>query len=187
MRILPCSLSFLVALAHAAPAAPADNYVVDLGYQLNQGITVATPNTTLLTYRNIRYASPPLSDLRFSPPQSPPVNRSIPFNVSDVICPQPSPPPSGPRPSEDCLFLDVLLPLSVWQARNEKQVPVIAWIHGGGWESGAKDASGRGNGLVARSADKEAGEEEVVLVSLNYRLGLFVSLPLNIFRMRDGG
>lgn len=80
-----------------------------------------------------------------------------------------------PRTSEDCLFLDVLMTQRVWKerARTTKGAPVIVWIHGGGFTLGWKDASGRGNGLVARS--EWHNQQGVILVSINYRLGLFVS------------
>ncbi|EED14541.1 carboxylesterase, putative [Talaromyces stipitatus ATCC 10500] len=158
------------------------NLVIDLGYQLNQGQTV---NNSLVTFRNIRYADAP----RFKPPTVPGRNRSAVQNASDIICPQGMPgwllygavvpvtkenlPPVDPRTSEDCLFLDVLLPQRVWmeRARTTKRAPVLVWIHGGGYTLGWKDASGRGNGLVARS--EWHNQQGVILVSINYRLGLF--------------
>lgn len=122
----------------------------------------------------------------------PPTNRNAVQNESDVICPQAYPgwllrgavvpitagdlPPVDPRTSEDCLFLDVLLPQSVWTAREKtdrKGSPVLVWIHGGGFVVGWKDASGQGHGLVSRSEWHDQGG--VILVSINYRIGLFVS------------
>lgn len=76
-------------------------------------------------------------------------------------------PSVDPRTSEDCLFLDFLLPWRVWAARkktNRKGSPVLDW----------NDASGRGHGLVSRSEWYE--QEGVILISINYRLGLFVSV-----------
>lgn len=109
--------------------------------------------------------------------------------MSDIICPQAIPkwlttgaitpfgpgdiPPVDPRTSEDCLFLDVLLPKRLWDTRQYVRAPVLVWIHGGGFVAGWKDASGRGYGLVSRSHD--FGDQGVILVSVNYRLGLFVS------------
>lgn len=78
-----------------------------------------------------------------------------------------------PRTSEDCLFLDVLLPKSVWNTRQGARAPVLVWIPGGGFDIGWKDASGAGYGLVTRS--QQFGSKGVILVSVNYRLGLFVS------------
>ena len=110
-------------------------------------------------------------------------------NASDVICPQAYPkwlttgavtpftpadiPPVDPRTSEDCLFLDVLLPREIWDSRQRRRAPVLVWINGGGFTLGAKDESGSGYGLVTRS--QRFGTQGVILVSINYRLGLFVS------------
>jgi len=131
--------------------------------------------------------------LRFLAPSPPPLNRSNVQNASDVICPQAFPqwwttgavtpfspgdiPPVDPRTSEDCLFLDVLLPKEIWQTRQRASAPVLVWIHGGGFDFGSKDASGQGYGLVTRS--QRFGSQGVILVSINYRLGLFVSSAMN--------
>lgn len=48
---------------------------------------------------------------------------------------------------------------------------MLVWIHGGGFDIGWKDASGRGYGLITRS--QQSGSQGVILVSINYRLGLF--------------
>lgn len=142
-----------------------------------------------MTFRNIRFAAPPLGPLRFLAPGPPQVDRSKIQNASDVICPQAYPkwlttgavtpftpadiPPIDPRTSEDCLFLDVLLPKGVWETRKSSRAPVLVWISGGGFDIGWKDASGKGHGLVTRS--QHSGSQGLILVSLNYRLGLFVS------------
>ncbi|KAL8716807.1 MAG: hypothetical protein Q9181_008389, partial [Wetmoreana brouardii] len=81
------------------------------------------------------------------------------------------PPPVDPRTSEDCLFLDVLLPKKVWESRSRKRAAVLVWIHGGGFNAGWKDFTGRGYGLVSRS--QEHGSQGVILVSINFRIGLF--------------
>ncbi|KAL9577504.1 MAG: hypothetical protein Q9212_006323 [Teloschistes hypoglaucus] len=161
------------------------DYVVDLGYQSNIGETVADGN--LLTFRNIRFAAPPTGQSRFRAPTPPQTNRTKVQNATDVICPQAYPkwlttrttapfteadiPPVDPRTSEDCLFLDVLLPKSVWVSRDKSRVPVLVYIHGGGFDVHWKDASGRGYGLVERS--QQDGGAGVIYVSINYRLGLF--------------
>lgn len=56
-----------------------------------------------------------------------------------------------PRTTEDCLFLDVLVPKKVFdKARNEKKVPVLVWIYGGGYTYGDKSADSA-SGLIRRS------------------------------------
>ena len=130
--------------------------------------------------------------MRFLAPTAPQANRTGIQNASDVICPQAYPkwlttgavtpftpadiPPVDPRTSEDCLFLDVLLPKGIWDTRKAAGAPVLVWIFGGGFDIGWKDASGQGYGLVTRS--QNFGSQGVIFVSINYRLGLFVSFAL---------
>src|SRR5258708_5907656 len=66
-----------------------------------------------------------------------------------------------PGPSEDCLTLNV------WTPANAKpgSLPVMVWIYGGGFVSGGTSESRQdGQFLAARN---------VVVVSMNYRLGIF--------------
>lgn len=97
--------------------------------------------------------------------------------------------------TEDCLFLDVMVPTSIYSARKGKggkrvstikrtsaylsQAPVLVWIHGGGYAVGGKSENGNPAGLLARS--QENGGKGVVYVSINYRLGILVRvLPFNL-------
>ena len=59
--------------------------------------------------------------------------------------------------SEDCLYLNV------WSPPNARDLPVMVWIHGGG--------NSIGHGGNVRGANL-AVSEDVVVVSINYRLGL---------------
>ena len=119
----------------------------------------------------MRFAAPPIGPLRFFAPTLPAVNRTKIQNASDVICSQAYPKwlttgavtpftpadiaPVDPRTSEDCLFLDVLLPRKIWETRRTSRAPsrapVLVWINGGGFSLGWKDNSGKGYGLVPRS------------------------------------
>lgn len=67
---------------------------------------------------------------------------------------------------EDCLFLDVSAPTN---ATNLSKLPVMVFIQGGGWTS---DSNGNFNGslLVENSGNN------VIVVSLNYRVGLLGGL-----------
>lgn len=63
--------------------------------------------------------------------------------------------------SEDCLYLNV----RTGNLNGETQQPVMVWIHGGGHQFGSSDFDYyQANGLV---------EKDVVLVTINYRLGVF--------------
>lgn len=90
------------------------------------------------------------------------------------------PPPTGPPPSapgeqsEDCLLLDVSVPKAAYDAQVAgtltKQLPVMVWIHGGGYIEGAKNEVSPA-GLIAQS--RHDGASGIVFVAINYRLGLF--------------
>lgn len=93
---------------------------------------------------------------------------------------------SAPAPltSEDCLFLDVIVPKSIYDTCGESSAPVVVWIYGGGYVAGSKTGSGSPATLISRA--QENGDEGVIYVALNYRLGLFVGfLSLALRRMTD--
>jgi len=67
--------------------------------------------------------------------------------------------------SEDCLFANVWLPKGV--VNKNKSLPVFVWIHGGGFMFRSGQFAGYwGDGFTQMS-------QEAILVSLNYRLGVF--------------
>lgn len=77
--------------------------------------------------------------------------------------------------NEDCLFLDVLVPKNVWdktQAHPELgYAPVVVRIHDGGFAFGDKSLQQDPTPLFNRSL--EVGSGGMIVVSINYRLGLF--------------
>ncbi|TVT10631.1 carboxylesterase family protein [Amycolatopsis bartoniae] len=109
-------------------------------------------------FLGIPYAAPPVGDLRWRAP-APPVSWS---GVRDATeygnrCPAQAS-TNGPRSeTEDCLFLNVQRPTGA------KKLPVYVWIHGGGLQNGS---SNQHDGSLLASQD-------VVVVTINYRLGVF--------------
>jgi carboxylesterase type B len=82
-------------------------------------------------------------------------------------------PTPDPGESEDCLFLDVLTPKSIFEnAGNGAGAPVLIWIYGGGYFVGSKNLFGNPAGLLARSgADTiSTSSPEIIYVALNYRV-----------------
>lgn len=71
------------------------------------------------------------------------------------------------------MFLDVIVPKSIYDSCGESSAPVVVWIYGGGYVAGSKFSTGNPATLISRS--QENGDEGVIYVALNYRLGLFVS------------
>jgi carboxylesterase type B len=78
----------------------------------------------------------------------------------------------GGSGSEDCLFLNVQTPYIPKAGSKQKLRPVMFWIHGGGFTGGSgADALSDGGNL--------ASKEDVVVVSINYRLSTlgFLAIP----------
>ncbi|MGA3046661.1 MAG: carboxylesterase family protein [Terracidiphilus sp.] len=79
-------------------------------------------------------------------------------------------------PSEDCLFLNVYAPAD---ATDKSKLPVMFWIHGGGY-SGGGSSEPRHNGDFLPL-------KGVVLVTINYRLGVFGFLATSELAKEGGG
>ncbi|GAA2432729.1 carboxylesterase family protein [Actinomadura vinacea] len=113
-------------------------------------------------FRGIPYAAPPVGEWRWQPPQ--PVSSwtgTRDATKAGPACMQPEAPdmPKGTPKSEDCLTLEVTTP-----ARPGRGRPVMVWVPGGGFLTGA--------GSIYDPA-RLAKAGDVVVVTLNYRLGVF--------------
>jgi carboxylesterase type B len=128
--------------------------------------------STYYNFSNIRYAAPPIGDLRFAAPTPPLYNRSAGIQDGQYRCDCPQIFPrwfnrSSPNTAvdEDCLFLDVLVPPQIFR-RNKSNAsmpaPVLVWFHGGGYVTGSK------NGDPTAFLDQIGSR--VVSVSFNYRV-----------------
>jgi para-nitrobenzyl esterase len=124
------------------------------------------------SFKGIPYAAPPVGDLRWRPPQPAApwtgVREAVDFGADCMqgrFGPPPAATPGAPPPrvpSEDCLFLNVWRPAS---ATSGAKLPVMVWIHGGGFTGGS--------GASPNTSGVEFAKQGVVLVSFNYRLGRF--------------
>ena len=137
--------------------------LINLGYAKYQGYS--NPASGLNIWKGIRYAAPPTGNLRWKPPRLPETEAGLPVHQASNVgpmCPQayPSVPgvPFVPG-DEDCLFLNVYAPSG---ARN---LPVLVWIHGGGY--------GLGDGTQDMTDIINANNKGFVVVSIQYRLGAF--------------
>ena len=112
-------------------------------------------------FKGIPFAAPPMGDLRWKAPA--PVTPWSGVKKADAFanaCMQAPNSQGNTAPvSEDCLYLNVWTPA---RSANAK-IPVIVWIHGGGYVGGSTSISMYdGTGFAKKG---------VVLVSLAYRLG----------------
>lgn len=118
-------------------------------------------------WKGIPFAEPPVADRRWRAPQPPtPWSGTVEALAAADVCPQMKNQLSGgsgdpDRVSvgeEDCLYLNV------WAPVNASDLPVMFWIHGGGNTIG-DGGSYSGATLATR--------QNVVVVTINYRLGPF--------------
>jgi para-nitrobenzyl esterase len=122
-------------------------------------------------FKGVRYGAPPVGALRFKPPVRPaPWTEPVDAYEYGNRAMQGSSLPAGsddlPEISEDCLFLNVWTP-----GLDDKQRPVMVWLHGGGFSSGSGSDSFCEGKNLARKGD-------VVVVTVNHRLNVFGFLQL---------
>jgi para-nitrobenzyl esterase len=132
-------------------------------------------------FLGIPYAAPPTGDLRWKAPQAPAAWKGVrdattfggrceQWHVwNDYIFLD-----SGP--TEDCLYLNVYTPAA---AKRASKLPVMVWIHGGGFFAGAASEPRYTNSALV--------SKNVVLVTINYRLGLFGFLASEDLAREAGG
>ncbi|THV05590.1 alpha/beta-hydrolase [Dendrothele bispora CBS 962.96] len=162
--------------------------IIDLGYARYQGTFDSRNNVT--NFLGVRYASAPVGNLRFSAPRQPAITPGIqladtqpssctssrnPFSTARASIREGQIETSVMKGTEDCLFLNVHIP---GESRPIEGLPVIVWIHGGGYSAGSAPAY-PGSDLIRASGNR------VVVVVVQYRLGLFGFLPGT--KMKEGG
>src|SRR6476646_2076892 len=124
-------------------------------------------NGKVRAFMGLPYAAPPVGSLRWKAPQSAAKWKGerdatkygahcAQGRVFDDMVFQDA------GPSEDCLFLNVYTPAD---AKEKSKLPVMFWIHGGGY-SGGGSSEPRHNGDFPPT-------KGIVLVTINYRLGVF--------------
>jgi len=110
-------------------------------------------------FKGIPYAQPPVKDLRFKPPKEPkPWTDVLDTKDDGSVCPQFDITANEPMGDEDCLTLNIYTPKVDTKARA-----VMVYFHGGAFIMGGGASFFFGPGYLL--------EQNVVLVTFNYRLG----------------
>lgn len=183
-------LASIATLALGAPAAAQDSAEPPAAtpvVQTESGKVQGLEQGGIDAFLGVRYAAPPLGDLRFQPPAKPEAWEGVADATGyGAPCMQLYS-ASGPNESEmtrriqaifptsteakmdneDCLFLNVWTPA----AGDGKKRPVMVWFHGGGY------AYGSGN-WPAYNGRNLAEKGDVVVVTVNHRLNAFGYLNL---------
>jgi len=129
----------------------------------------------IAVFKGIPYAAPPVGALRFRPPRHP----ASWDDVRDATRPGPTAPtpPPGPGPRfypDHRIPGDEWLNLNVWTPDpGSAGLPVLVWVHGGGFVNGAGSHPLYDGSVLARSG--------AVVVTVNYRIGA------EGFALLDGG
>jgi para-nitrobenzyl esterase len=153
------------------------------------GLTVPTDSGTVKGILNsdgqvraflgIPYAAPPVGPLRWKPPQLAAKWSGVrSASAFGSRCLQPSLNSDmvfrDPGESEDCLTLNVWAPVE----KNTAPLPVMVWIHGGGFITGGSSEPRQDGEYLARKG--------VIVVSMNYRLGVFGFFATSDLREESG-
>ncbi|KAJ5691794.1 hypothetical protein N7462_001217 [Penicillium macrosclerotiorum] len=162
MRIYAALVLIPGILASQTPAfaslLPSSSATIDLGYSQYEGVSLANG---IEEYLGMRYAKPPLEDLRFRAPEDPdqtdglldasafgPICVGVGQTASDSI-------------AEDCLFVNVWKPAN---ATADSKLPVWLFIQGGGYANNA-NPNYNGSDVLQQSG------HDIVFVNFNYRVG----------------
>lgn len=162
----------IIALCLMGLSANAQNPILNIDGGQIKGVT-ADDHPDVFVYRGIPYAAPPIGENRWKAPQ--PVVAWKGIKICDTFG-HPSYQtvhyPGGYATewgygkeapySEDCLYLNVWTKAP---GKTDKKLPVALWIHGGGYREGW--------GTEPEFDGQEWGNKDVVIVSINYRLGVF--------------
>ena len=157
-------------MAVAAPPKPPETRPIQIENGKLQGFLTA--DQKVIAYKGIPYAQPPVEELRWRPPQPIGKWKKILFardfgphclqqgGYPDMVF-------NDSGPSEDCLTLNVWAPADANPTNSKKfaGLPVMVWIYGGGYQTGGTSENRQDGEFLAHRG--------VIVVSMNYRLGIF--------------
>ncbi|HTU33937.1 MAG TPA: carboxylesterase/lipase family protein [Candidatus Acidoferrum sp.] len=160
IRLQPLALTLSVLIGFGLQAAD----VVHTASGAVRGRT--SDDGSVRIFEGIPYAAPPVGSLRWRPPQAVPPWKGVRDATKfGARCMQGN--VYGDMnfrddgPSEDCLYLNVWTPAK----DSHANLPVMVWVYGGGFAAGASSEPRQDGTMLAKKG--------VVVVSMNYRLGIF--------------
>lgn len=173
-----CALITVGLAAGFSKAARADSLEVKIadgkvhGKLINDGKVRA--------FLGMPFAAPPVGELRWKAPQPvapwSDVRDATKYGSHCMQVPFPDMSFQDAGPSEDCLYINVFAPAD---AKDNGKLPVMFWIYGGGYTGGsASEPRHNGDFLPTKG---------VVLVTFNYRLGVFGFLATQELMSEGGG
>jgi para-nitrobenzyl esterase len=131
----------------------------------SEGVYKGSIEGDLRVFRGMRYAAPPVGDLRFRSPALPAAFAgTADATTFSANCFQPA--GAGPVGEEDCLFLNI------WSHNDNIIRPVLVFLHGGGSNNiGGDLATSDGAGLAENG--------DIIVATMNRRLNVFGALALD--------
>ena len=140
------------------PSLAADEVLTD------QGVYRGAMEGNLRVFRGLRYAAPPVGNLRFKAPAAPAsfagTSDATAFKAN---CFQPA--NSGSAGEEDCLFLNI------WSHNDTTVRPVLVFLHGGG-------SNNIGGNLATSDGATLAVNGDIIVATMNRRMNVFGALAL---------
>ncbi|GAA1958430.1 carboxylesterase/lipase family protein [Amycolatopsis minnesotensis] len=170
VMVLSTGVAFVAGdLGRSASTAPACS--PGTAVTTDDGPVCGVANGEVKSWQGIRYAAPPVGELRWEPPRRPaPWTEPFAATTKGAACPQ----PAGIGPGsvdEDCLNLNVRVPVNA----GPGPFPVMLQIHGGGFLL-----------LEPNDASRLVTGGHVISVEVNYRLGIFGFLAHEAFGAHAG-
>ncbi len=161
---LPAFAAALAIMLTAAPAVARSIAGAPVVVEAPAGALEGRVDDGVEAFVGIPYVAPPVGPLRWRAPAPAPRWTGVrPAATFGNDCPQQRLPgdltPSDQPMSEDCLTLNL------WRPAGGRRLPIMIWIHGGGFVMGSSSAAVLDGAALARRG--------VVLVSFNYRIGRF--------------
>ncbi|PPQ17982.1 esterase [Bradyrhizobium sp. AC87j1] len=145
--------SIVLCCAGSAVAQPVGQFPFAL---TREGQILGAVEGEVASFKGLAYAAPPVGALRWRPPQPTPESSEM-HTAYDYGAPCLQ--PSLPDASEDCLTLNVFRPFGV-----DGPLPVMMFIHGGGFVSGTANEPLSDGARLAQAG--------LIVVTANYRLGV---------------